>query len=424
MRIGILSNSPKSYSTTRLREAARARGHTLRVLGSQKFSLDIQSGKPDLLYRGKVLSKYSAIIPRVASSSNYFGVAVVRQFEQLGVFCLNPSHALALSRDKLRSMQVLSRHKIGIPHSAFVFDRSDLHPALERLGSAPVVIKALQGSQGAGVILAESASIASAIVEALQVARVSVLIQKFISESRGRDIRAFVVGDRVVAAMRRIADGDEFRSNVHLGGKTEAVNLDEEYERVSIQAAKIMGLRVAGVDLLEGAEGPQVMEVNSSPGLEGIETATKIDVAGAIIEYLEEQVQFPDLDLRERLSLSKGYGVVEIPISKKSLLAGKTLEEAKLSEQEIQVLTITRDSVILPTPRLSEHILPGDKLLCFGKQSTLKALLPNPKRKKQTLEPLTQKSIDAAHESSDSKPSDTLPFSMDNSAPTDDTKGS
>jgi ribosomal protein S6--L-glutamate ligase len=376
MKIALLSRSPKAYSTRRLREACVRRGHRPKVLNTMRFSMLIESGQPKLLYRNKTLSRYDAVIPRIGASITMFGTAVVRQFEQMGVFTLNSSQAVSVSRDKLRSCQVLSRHNVGIPTSAFVRERQGVLPAIELVGGAPVIIKLLEGTQGIGVILADNTKIAEAIIETLQSARQNVLIQKFVRESRGRDIRALVVGDRVVAAMRRVAVGEEFRSNVHRGARPEPVELDPNYERTAIRAAQIMGLRVAGVDMIETADGPQILEVNSSPGLEGIETATGIDVADAIVEHLEEQVQFPEVDIRQRLTLKSGYGVAEFVIVPGSELAGKTLRESCLRDRDVQVLSITRGSVILPNPRGDSELCPGDVLLCFGKHITLKGLIP------------------------------------------------
>ena len=221
------------------------------------------------------------MLPRIGNSITYFGTAVVRQFEQMDVYTPNTSYGIANSRDKLRATQILSRHKIPMPATTFVQDRADVIPAIERVGGAPVVIKLLEGTQGIGVILAPTLKVAEAIIETLQSTRQNVLIQRFVKESKGRDIRALVVGDRVVAAMRRVAQGDEFRSNVHRGGSVEPVELDEEFERVAVRSAQIMGLRITGVDMLEGRRGPQVMEVNSSPGLEGIERATRSSTSPA-----------------------------------------------------------------------------------------------------------------------------------------------
>lgn len=383
MKIAILSNRPKSYSVVRMKNAARTRGHSVRVLSTEKFTLDIKPNAPGLFYDGKPVPKFDAIIPRIGASSISFGIAVVRQFEQMGVYCVNPSHAISVSRDKVRSMQVLSRHKIGIPESAFVYSKKDIEPALTRIGGAPIIIKLQEGTQGAGVMLAETTKLAKAIIEALHAANKKVLIQSFVSESKGRDIRAFVIGDKVVAAMRRIAKEGEFRSNVHLGAETELIQLTPEFEMAALKAAHIMGLRVAGVDLLESKTGAQVLEVNSSPGLEGIESATHIDIADSILSFVESQVQFPEIDLRERLSLSRGYSVVEIPIAKSSKLVDLPISESALGELEVQVLNITRDSIIIPAPSGDEVVRAGDSLLCYGKQLTLKMLLPEKQKRRR-----------------------------------------
>ncbi|MCG6154253.1 RimK family alpha-L-glutamate ligase [Rubinisphaera margarita] len=381
MKLGILSCSPNCYSTRRLREAAEYRGHKVKVLNTLRFSIDVAQGDPDLYYRGKPLSDYDAVLPRIGNSITYFGTAVVRQFEQMDVFCANSSNGIANSRDKLRSLQILSRHQIGIPETTFVRDRSDVIPAIERIGGAPVIIKLLEGTQGVGVILADTVKVAEAIIETLQSARQNVLVQKFVKESKGRDIRAFVVGDRVVGAMRRIAQGTEFRSNVHRGGRTEAVNLDEKFRETAVRAAQIMGLRVAGVDMLESNEGPQIMEINSSPGLEGIEGATDLDIAGAIVDYMSAEVSFPDLDIRQRLTVSRGYGVAELSIREGSEIVGKTILESGLRERDINVLTLNRATMIIPNPKSSRVLEPGDRLLCFGKQEAMRDLVPERTRK-------------------------------------------
>ncbi len=380
MRIAILSRGPRLYSTRRLKEAAAARGHVARVLDTLSFSIEVESSSPRLYFKNRKFSPFDAIVPRIGASISTFGTAVVRQFEQMGVFCLNPSHAISVSRDKLRALQALSRHRLGIPTTLFVRHTSEIIPGIERMGGPPVVVKLVEGTQGIGVILADSTKVAEAIIETLSgPAKMSVLLQRFVKESRGRDIRAFVVGSRVVAAMRRVAQGDEFRSNVHRGGTAEPVALDEEYQRVAVHAAQIMGLRVAGVDLLEGSDGPVVMEVNSSPGLEGIEKSTGVDVAGEIISLIEEEVLFPDIDIRQRLTLQSGYGVMEVPVNERSDLCGKTLRDSGLRERDVIVLTIQRESVTIPNPRRDREILPGDVLLCFGKMLTLKSLAPPPR---------------------------------------------
>lgn len=373
MKVVILSRAPHSYSTRRLREACLAAGHTTRVLDTLRFSVVVEQGAPHLHYRDKKLSRYDAVIPRVGASITFYGTAVVRQFEQMGVFTLASSHAISVSRDKLRSLQLLSRHGIGLPPTVFVHDRQSVIPAIERLGGAPVIIKVLEGTQGVGVILAETMNVAQSIIETLHTARQNVLIQKFVVESRGRDIRALVVGGEVVAAMRRVAQGDEFRSNVHLGGRTEALKLSPEYERTAIHAAQIMGLRVAGVDILESDDGPQVMEVNSSPGLQGIEAATGVDVAGAIVAHLDDQFLLPEVDVRQRLTLNQGYGVAEFELAEDNPVNGRTLEELGL---DITVLSIQRGAHIIPNPRGAQDLLAGDLIVAYGKLLALKELIP------------------------------------------------
>ncbi len=383
IKIGILSRSSHCYSTRRLKEAAISRGHHAVVLNTMKFSIDLEANEPDLYFASKPLSHYDAVIPRIGASITYFGTAVVRQFEQMDVFCANSSAGIANSRDKLRSLQFLSRHEIGIPKTTFVRDRKDVIPAIERVGGAPVIIKLLLGTQGVGVILAESIKTAQAIIETLQVTKQNVLIQKFVSESKGRDIRAFVVGDQVVAAMRRTARGDEFRSNVHRGGSAEAVELSEDYRETAVRAAQIMGLRVAGVDMLEAKVGPQVLEVNSSPGLEGIEQATKLDVAGAVIDYVAAQVSFPELDIRQRLTVSRGYGVADLVIHDGSEYVGQTIEESGFRSKDINVLTLHRAGIVIPNPRGSRSLEGGDRLLCFGKLDAMRQLVPARARKRR-----------------------------------------
>ena len=343
----------------------------------------MQRGIPDLHYRQKPLSTYDAVLPRIGASITYYGTAVVRQFQEMDVFCANTAHGILNSRDKLRSLQILSRHHIGIPQTAFVSSKKDVLPAIERVGGAPVIIKLISGTQGIGVLLAESTKAAESIVELLQSQKQNVLIQKFVAESKGRDIRAFVVGDRVVAAMRRVAQGQEFRSNVHRGGKAEAVDLPEEYAQTAVRAAQIMGLRVAGVDMLEGKTGPQIMEVNSSPGLEGIETCTGLDIAGTVIEYIAAQVDFPEIDIRQRLTVSKGYGVSELYIPKGSEFVGMSLEQTKLSEKDINVLTLYRGGKSIPNPRKERIIEAEDKLLCFGKLESMRTMVPVKERRRR-----------------------------------------
>ena len=381
MKLAILSRAPQSYSTTRFRAAAQQRGHDVKVLNTLRFAIDLSGEEPDLQFRGRPLSTYDAILPRIGNSITYFGTAVVRQFEQMDVYTPNTANGISNSRDKLRAIQILSRHNIAMPATAFVRNRADVRPAIELVGGAPVVIKLLEGTQGIGVILAPEAKVAEAIIETLHSTNQNVLIQRFVAESKGRDIRALVVGDRVVAAMRRVANGDEFRSNVHRGGSVEPVELSAEYERVAVRSAQIMGLKVAGVDMLEGNDGPLVMEVNSSPGLQGIEAATGLDVAGAIVDYISNEVAFPDIDVRQRLGVSTGYGVAEIVVNAGADLVGSTLGQAGLWERDISVLTLHRGTNVIPNPRKGVVLEAGDRLLSFGKLEEMRSMIPNRRRR-------------------------------------------
>jgi ribosomal protein S6--L-glutamate ligase len=286
MRLGFLSTAADSYSTRRLAEAARARGHEPYVLDTLRLELEV-GPRIRLRYRGLPCPEFDALLPRIGASISRYGLAAVRHFEALGVPCPNGSEAIAASRDKLRALQRLCAAGVPVPQTAFVREREQLREAVERLGGPPVILKLLEGTQGVGVILAESLAAAEATVEALHQSRQAVLLQRFIAHSRGRDIRAIVLGGRVFAAMRREARADEFRSNIHRGAAASPLELSAAQRQLAERAAQLLGLGVAGVDLLEGPEGPLVNEVNSSPGLEGIEAATGLDVAGAVIRELE-----------------------------------------------------------------------------------------------------------------------------------------
>lgn len=285
-KIAILSRNPELYSTSRLVEAATARGVEVLVLDPLHCVVNLSKKRPEIDFHGRVVKDVEGIIPRIGASITFYGLAVLRQFEMMGVFAANESQAVARSRDKLRTLQLFSRHDIGIPPTAFARRREDIKDAIRRVGGTPVVLKLLEGTQGVGVILAESESSAESVLDAMHSLKQNILIQAFIREAKGQDIRAIVIGDRVVAAMRRTAAPGEFRSNVHRGGSTMAVELDAEYERTAIEAARCLGLNIAGVDLMPSADGPMVLEVNSSPGLQGIETATEVDVAGAMIDFV------------------------------------------------------------------------------------------------------------------------------------------
>jgi ribosomal protein S6--L-glutamate ligase len=290
MRIIILSRQPDLYSTRVLRQAGAARAHEVQVLDTLQFDIRVSRRTAELFYQGESVGHVDAVIPRIGASITSFGLAVVRQFEMMGVYCLNESQAIARSRDKLRALQLLSRHDIGLPPTIYTRQAAHIPDCVEQVEGPPVVVKLLQGTQGVGVVLAESTAAASSVIEAFHGLEQEILIQKFIKESNGSDIRALVVGGKVVAAMKRQAVAGEFRSNMHRGGKAKKVRLSPEYRRTAASAARVLGLTVAGVDLLESDEGPMVMEVNSSPGLEGIQKTTGVDVADAIIEHIERQV--------------------------------------------------------------------------------------------------------------------------------------
>jgi ribosomal protein S6--L-glutamate ligase len=291
MLIFTLSRNESLYSTQRIVETAERRGHDVFVRDPLAFTIQVQN-PPDLLYQSKPITLPNAVIPRIGASITHFGIAVVRQFEQMGVFTLNPSVGIADSRDKLRALQILSKHDVPLPKTVFVRKKREILRAIEEIGGVPVVIKLLEGTQGMGVVLAQDLNTAQAIIELLQVAKQNILVQRFVAEAKGRDIRAFVIGDRVIAAMRRVAGNhDEFRANIHQGGRAEKIELSPETCALAVKSAHLLGLRVAGVDLLEGNKGPLVIEVNSSPGLEGIEKASGVDVAEEIIRYIEHRVE-------------------------------------------------------------------------------------------------------------------------------------
>lgn len=287
MRIAILSRNKNLYSTKRLIEAAEQRGHEVVVLDHMKCVLVIEAGRPHIYYNGKEVTDINAVIPRIGASATFYGSAVVRQFEMMKIFTAVESQALVRSRDKLRSLQILARAGIGMPKSAFANEPKDIESVIASIGGAPCVVKLLEGTQGIGVILAENDKAAKSVIEAFLKLDANMLVQEFIKESKGADIRVFVVDGQIVGAMKRQAKEGEFRSNLHRGGTASLIQLSPEERATAIKSAKKLGLGIAGVDLLQSNRGPLVMEVNSSPGLEGIEGATGIDIAGKIIEYVE-----------------------------------------------------------------------------------------------------------------------------------------
>jgi ribosomal protein S6--L-glutamate ligase len=291
MKIAMLARNPKLYSHRRLKEAAEARGHELDIINTLRCTMNITSHRPTILYNGETLVGYDAVIPRIGASITHYGLAVLRQFEMIGVWPLNESVAIGRSRDKLRSMQIFAKHGLGLPVTAFAHDPRQTEEVIKIAGGAPVVIKLLEGTQGIGVVLGETEQSAKSVVEAFRGANVNILVQEFIKEAGGSDIRVFVVGGKVVASMMRTGAEGDFRSNLHRGGTAKTIKITPEERSTAIRAAKVMGLNVAGVDLLRANHGPVIMEVNSSPGLEGLEGATGLDVAGTIIEFMEKNAK-------------------------------------------------------------------------------------------------------------------------------------
>lgn len=291
MKIAILSRNPKLYSTRRLVEAGEQRGHEVHIINTLRCYMNTTSTKPEVHYNGKALVGYDAVIPRIGASVTFYGTAVLRQFEMMGVFPANESVAITRARDKLRSLQLLSRDGVGMPITGFANSPDDVQDLIKMVGGAPLVIKLLEGTQGIGVVLAETKKAAESVIEAFMGLKANILVQEFIKEAGGSDIRCFVVDGKVVAAMRRQAPEGEFRSNLHRGGSAELVKITPKERATAVRAAKVMGLNVAGVDVLRSERGPLIMEVNSSPGLQGIEAATGKDVAGMIIEFLEKNAR-------------------------------------------------------------------------------------------------------------------------------------
>jgi ribosomal protein S6--L-glutamate ligase len=291
MKIAILSRNRKLYSTRRLVEAAKQRGHDPRVIDTLGCYMDITSTRPAVYYKNEKLTGFEAVIPRIGASITFYGMAVVRQFEIMGVYSLNESVAIGRARDKLRALQLLARAGLGLPITGFAHSPDDIKSLIKLVGGAPLVIKLLEGTQGKGVVLAETAKASESVIDAFRELDANFLLQEFVREAGGADIRCFVVGNRVVAAMMRQSKEGEFRSNLHRGGTATLVKLTPKERGTAVKAAKVMGLNVAGVDIMRGKDGPLVLEVNSSPGLEGIENATGKDVAGMIIGFIEKNAR-------------------------------------------------------------------------------------------------------------------------------------
>ncbi|SPH22917.1 Ribosomal protein S6--L-glutamate ligase [Ascidiaceihabitans donghaensis] len=291
MKIAMMARNAELYTHRRLQEAAEARGHQLDIINTLRCYMNIASRRPEIYYNGDKLEGYDAVIPRIGASITFYGLAVLRQFEMMGVYPLNESVAIGRSRDKLRSMQLLARDGIGLPVTTFAHDPKQTEEVLKLAGGAPIVIKLLEGTQGLGVVLADTDRSAKSVVEAFRAANTNILLQEFIKEAGGTDIRAIVVGGKVIAAMKRTGAAGDFRSNLHRGGSAQVIKLSPEERATAVRAAKSMGLNVCGVDMLRANHGPVVMEVNSSPGLEGVEKATGLDIAGKIIEYMEKHAK-------------------------------------------------------------------------------------------------------------------------------------
>lgn len=290
MKIAILSRNKHLYSTQRLLKAAQVRGHQTEVIDTLRCYMNINTAEPTIHYQGRALQHYDAVVPRIGASITFYGTAVVRQLEMMGVFCVNDSMAITRARDKLRCLQLLSKKGVGMPVTGFAHSLDEVQDLIKMVGGPPLIIKFLEGTQGIGVVLVETAKAASSVIEAFLGLKVNIMLQEYIKEAGGADTRCFVVGGRVIAAMRRQAKAGEFRSNLHRGGEAVAVEPTPEERTMAIRAAHIMGLNVAGVDMVRSHRGPLIMEINSSPGLEGIEKVTKVDVATAIIQFIEDNM--------------------------------------------------------------------------------------------------------------------------------------
>ena len=383
-KIAILSAGRKVESTRRLEQVLRERGHRVKILAPDDLQIVVEADHPVLLHKGKVLSPPDAVIPRIASSKSFLGTAIVAQFEQMGVYCLNSAQAIQSSRNKLRALQKLSRYGIDLPKTVLFSARTrDLPAVIECVGGVPVIIKLLEGTQGVGVMLAETVESATAILETLRKTGQEVLVQRYVAESRGRDVRALVVGGEVVGAVRRVAQGGEFRSNVHRGAQAVAHEPDPAFVRVAVQAAQILGLAVAGVDMLEGADGPVIMEVNSSPSIAGMEEAVGRDLATPIAELLESRLHHPPLDIVQRLTLYPGHGVTELQLHAGSELIGKTLTDSGLREAELQVLCVRRGTGVVSVPKRSFELAESDVLVLYGSLQAVRNLAPKRGRRRK-----------------------------------------
>ena len=371
LRLAVLSRGPRLYSTRRIVEEAKKRNIDVEVCDPMKFSLVVDQGSVDVLHRGRPFAK-DAVIPRIGHSITQHGVAVLRHIEQLGIWTANTGRGILQSRDKLHASQLLARNRIPVPKTVYVRDILDVEQAIETVGGLPVVVKVTQGTQGDGVFLRHTAFEVRNLVQGLLMTGKSVLVQEYIGESHGKDIRALVVGDKVVACMRRRARGREFGSNFHLNGTVEAVELPEAYAEAACRAARILGLNIAGVDLLEGNNGPLVLEVNSSPGLEGIEKASGVNVAGAIIDYVMEDTAFSEVDIGQLLRTVPGSGVLSLQLRNHPKMVGKRLREVFAA---VPVFALSRGDRLVWNPDEELQLRYDDVLVCYGELTELRSSL-------------------------------------------------
>lgn len=372
VRLAVLSRGPRLYSTRRLVEEARLREIEVAVLDPMQFSLFVTEQEIGILHQG-VPFKYDAVIPRIGHSITKHGVAVLRHLEQLEVWTANSSRGILQSRDKLHSGQILSRNKISTPRTAYVRDMKDIERAIHTVGGLPAVVKVTQGTQGQGVFLRHTIHETRNLVQGLLMTGKSVLIQEYIAESHGKDIRALVVGGKVVASMRRKARGREFRSNYHLNGTVENVDLPEDYAEMACRAARVLGLNVAGVDLLEGNTGPLVLEVNSSPGLEGIEKASGVNVAGAIIDYVISESDFSEVNVDQLLRTIPGHGVLSVHLRNHPKLIGKPIED--LFKGDVPIFALSRAGDLIWNPEPDMQLRFHDTVICYGDLEELRAAI-------------------------------------------------
>ena len=387
-RLAVLSRGPRLYSTRRLVEEARLREMDVAVINPMQFSLFVAEQDIGILHQGQKFD-YDAVIPRIGHSITKHGVAVLRHLEQLDVWTANTSQGILQSRDKLHSSQILARNRIPTPRTAYVRDMKDIERAIDAVGGLPVVVKVTQGTQGQGVFLRHTLRETGNLVQGLLVTGKAVLIQEYIAESHGKDIRALVVGGKVVASMRRKARGREFRSNYHLNGTVEKVEISDEYAEVACRAARVLGLNVAGVDLLEGNDGPLVLEVNSSPGLEGIEKASGVNVAGAIIDYVISESDFNEVNVDQLLKTIPGQGVLSVHLRNHPHLIGSPISEIFKEDMPVFALSRAGDLIWNPDPDIQLRF--RDSLICYGDLEQLRASI---KRKNLDLPPVSNTEVD------------------------------